>query len=271
MLTPEGYLSVLEGLYGALGLARGRQRLVYWDGGAPGPVAYCFANDTGGYDLPARAYTDDRFAFALAASLQPRFRPGVDVSLPTPWTENVRRYAPRLGPQRAYFLTFKGSFATSKPYGDVRSRAAAALHDPANGVIIVDAASDEGKLYDYDRLMFDTVFTLVLRGDQPYSYRYTEARNLFYLNLHSFPFPFSHSRAAAPPQAVCSGAVPVVVLSDGWVLPFASLRPFDDFGVLASEGELSTLVARLRGLSLGEARVSAVVDLGRRRSGCRLR
>lgn len=105
----------------------------------------------------------------------------------------------------------------------MRTRAAAALHDPARGVVVVDTSSPQAKDYDYEQLMFDTVFTLVLRGDQPYSYRYTEA--------------------------VCSGAVPVMVSSGGWVPPFTSLHPFTDYGVLVEEDGLGTLVARLREMS----------------------
>ena len=222
MLTAEGFLAVLEQIYGHLQLARGRQFLVHYDSGSPGPVAYQGQNrtDTGGYDFPARGYSDDRFVWALAFSLEQFFRPGKDVSMPTPWTENVRRYVAGSGTSRTYFLTFKGNFATSKPYGDVRTRAAKILHNPADGVVVVDSASD--KQYSYDKLMFDTVFTLILRGDQPYSYRYTEA--------------------------VCSGAVPVMVLSGGWVPPFSSLHPFTEYGVLVTEEEMPGLVARLRAM-----------------------
>ena len=87
-------------------------------------------------------------------------------------------------------------------------------------VVVVDSSTKEGRSFDYERLMFDTVFTLILRGDQPYSYRYTEA--------------------------VCSGAVPVMVASGGWVPPFSSLHPFTEYGVLVQEDEMPGLVARLR-------------------------
>ena len=228
VLSAEGYFSVLEQIHGHLQLARGRQFLVHYDSGSPGPVAYQGQNrtDTGGYDFPARAYTDDRFVWALASSLEQFFRPGRDVSMPTPWTENVRRYVARSGTSRTYFLTFKGNFATSKPYGDVRTRAAALLHNPGDGVVVVDSAGEAGKAFSYEQLMFDTVFTLILRGDQPYSYRYTEA--------------------------VCSGAVPVMVQSGGWVPPFSSLHPFTDYGVLVAEADMADLVARLRAMPAAE-------------------
>ena len=222
-LSPEGLLAVLEKLYRKLNLAPGKQRLVFYDSGAAGPVAY-FANRStpGGYDLPARAYADDRFVFALATSVAPLFRPGRDVSLPTPWTEDVRRYGARTAANRTYLLTFKGTFATAHAAGDVRARARAALHNPARGVVIVDAASEEGASYDYRLLMYDTLFALILRGDQPYSYRYTEV--------------------------VCSGSVPVMLSSDGWVTPFSSLHPFTDYGILVTDAELPGLVVRLRAM-----------------------
>ena len=224
-LTAAGYFNVLEQLFDAAGLVRGRQAMVYYDSGSPGPVAYTGQGrtDTGGYDFPPPAYADNRFIFAIASSLAQYFRPGRDVSMPTPWTENVRRYAARSGPQRAYFLTFKGNFATSKPFGDVRTRAAVLLHNPAEGVVVVDSKSPAGRAFDYEKLMFDTTFTLILRGDQPYSYRYTEA--------------------------VCSGGVPVMVASGGWVPPFSSLHPFTDYGVLVEEADMGTLVARLRAMT----------------------
>jgi len=226
LLPSPGFYAVLDELYRRLELEAGRQRLVFYDSGSPGPVAYSGQNrsETGGYDFPPAAYADGRMAYALASSLQPFFRPGVDISLPTPWTENVRRYvAHASSSQRTYFLTFKGNFATSRPFGDVRTRAAAALHDPLRGVVVVDSAAEGGAAFDYEQLMFDTVFTLILRGDQPYSYRYTEA--------------------------VCSGAVPVMVLSGGWVPPFSSLEPFTSYGVAVEEAELGGLVARLRAMT----------------------
>ena len=224
VLSSDGYFAVLEQLFDKLQLQRGRQFLVYYDSGSPGPVAYTNQNrtDTGGYDFSFDVYKDDRFVWALASSLERFFRHGRDISLPTPWTENVRRYTANTGSQRTYFLTFKGNFATSRPFGDVRTRAAAILHAPERGVVVVDSKGDEGKKYDYEKLMFDTVFTLILRGDQPYSYRYTEV--------------------------VCSGAVPVMVLSDGWVPPFSSLHPFTEYGVEVTEEDMPTLVGKLRAM-----------------------
>lgn len=70
--------------------------------------------------------------------------------------------------------------------------------------------------------MTNTSFTLALRGDVEFSYRFTEA--------------------------VCSGAVPVLV-ADGWVPPFNSLVPFDNYGVRVSEDRLDTLLPTLRGIS----------------------
>ena len=223
VLSERGYFAVLEQLYERLGLKRG-QFLVYYDSGSPGPVAYQGQNrtDTGGYDFPFEVYADDRFVWALASSLQRFFRPGRDVSLPTPWTENVRRYTAKTRTQRTYFLTFKGNFGTAEPFGDIRTRAAKLMHAPERGVVIVDTRKPEAKAWDYEALMFDTTFTLILRGDQPYSYRYTEV--------------------------ICSGAVPVMVKSGGWIPPFSSLHPFSEYGIAFEEDEMPTLVARLRAM-----------------------
>ena len=220
--SSDGVFEVLEKLYRQLNFVPGRQSLVFFDSGAAGPVAYADQSRPGSYFLPARAYRDERFIFALASSLQQRFRHGRDISLPTPWTEDVRRYGVRTGANRTYFLTFKGSFATARAFGNVRERARRVLHDPALGIIVVDSKSEEGSTYGYQRLMYDTVFALILRGDQPYSYRYTEV--------------------------VCSGAVPVMVLSDGWVPPFSSLHPFTEYGVEVTEEDMPTLVGKLRAM-----------------------
>jgi len=231
-LGPEGVLGVMEQLWLALRLVEGRQRLAFFDSGPPGPVAYALASPPrpAGWDLPPRAYGDPRFAFASANAVPPHFRQGRDVSLPTPWTEDVSRFLFRnASGAPSYLLTFKGDFATSAArWGgrDVRARAAALLHRPAEGVVVVDSKSAEGAAFDYARLMFDTRFALILRGDQPYSYRFT--------------------------QAVCANAVPVLVEGDGWTPPFHSLQPFSSYGVLVAEEELGTLLARLRAMPAGE-------------------
>ena len=222
-LSPEGMLAVLETLYRRLNLQPGRQFLVFYDSGPAGPFVYGNTTFAGGYDLPDRAYQDERFIFALANSLESRFRHGRDVSLPTPWTEDVLRYNVRTGVNRTYFLTFKGNFATSGPYGDVRRRARQVLHNPAEGIVIVDSNSTEGQSYDFRRLMYDTTFALILRGDQQYSYRYTEV--------------------------VCCGAVPVMVASPGWVPPFSNLHAFSEYGILVQPEELATLLTVLRALT----------------------
>jgi hypothetical protein len=226
VLSREALLALLEDLYQWLNFVPGRQYLVFYDSGAAGPVAYTNQTYSGGYYLPERAYADERFIFALASSLESRFRLGHDVSLPTPWTEDVRRYSVCSGANRTYFLTFKGDFSTARLAGDVRQRAMQALHDPSNGVVVVDTATEEGARYEFRKLMYDTTFALIIRGDQPYSYRYTEA--------------------------VCSGAVPVMVASDGWVPPFSTLHSFSEYGILVHLADLPHLVAQLRALPLAE-------------------
>ena len=234
-LSPAGLYAVLLQLRDALRL-RPQQRLVFYDSGAAGPVALRGrAGAVGGYTaLPPAAYADPRLAFALATTLRGRYRPGVDVSLPTPWSEALGRYtahggAPAARPPAPYLLTFKGNMATSRPYGNVRARARAALHDPRNGVVVVDSRggpASEGAAYDYSALMFNTRFALILRGDQPYSYRFTEV--------------------------VCSGAVPVLVAPADWVTPFEDAANFSSYGLLVGDDQLAGLAERLRSLPAGE-------------------
>jgi hypothetical protein len=131
--------------------------------------------------------------------------------------------------RRNYFLTFLGNFH-SHP---VRPRFGQMLHDPSEGVIVVDSHSTEAVLYDFTDLLVNTSFTLVLRGDKEFSYRFTEA--------------------------VCSGSVPVLV-SDGWIVPFSQhLVPFQDYGVQVSEdAEAGRVLSTLRALIDEEGRWEAM-------------
>lgn len=74
----------------------------------------------------------------------------------------------------------------------------------------------------YVALMAESEFALVPRGDTYYSYRLLEALSF--------------------------GCIPVV-LSDGWVLPFDRLVPWDDFILHVPEAEVMTLPQRLAALS----------------------
>jgi hypothetical protein len=133
--------------------------------------------------------------------------------------------------RRKYFLTFLGNFQ-SHP---VRSRFGQMLHDPSEGVIVEDSHSMGAALYDYNDLLVNTSFTLVLRGDKEFSYRFTEA--------------------------VCSGSVPVLV-SDGWIVPYSQhLVPFQEYGVQVSEdAEAGAVLSTLHALIDEEGRWEAMQE-----------
>lgn len=68
--------------------------------------------------------------------------------------------------------------------------------------------------------MTESVFTLAPRGDSRWSYRFTEA--------------------------VCSGSVPVIIGTDGWMMPLDHLAPFDPYGIFipAKDGNKTIQVLR---------------------------
>jgi hypothetical protein len=115
------------------------------------------------------------------------------------------------------FLTFKGRFSTSK----VRQKLGK-LHDPENGIIIVDSSVEASEQYAYELVMSDTVYTLVVRGDNEFSYRFSES--------------------------VCSGAIPILI-ADDWVPPFESLLPFAMYGVVIRESDVNQMVTALKNIA----------------------
>lgn len=105
--------------------------------------------------------------------------------------------------QKKYNMAFKGDIS----YKKIRQQALQ-YHNPGKGVIVVDSGDE---IYDFDELLFDSMFSLILSGDNEFSYRFTEA--------------------------VCSGGVPVLV-TDRWVPPFEGSVPFKSYGIKVSEADL---------------------------------
>ena len=187
-------------------------------------------------------YRDERLAFAKLNALEGMHRPGIDVSMPPPSHTTLQFVQHQALPDAAaaeagpagraprHLLTFKGNFNTNRRW---RGRLGA-LHNPAQGVIVIDTAKEAGSLegssgsssYDYAELMATSKFAAVIRGDVEFSYRFTEA--------------------------VCSGAVPLL-LSDGWVPPLNGTVPFHTYGVAAAQAEIGgALVERLRSMPPAE-------------------
>ena len=113
--------------------------------------------------------------------------------------------------EKRYLATFKGKLR----HNQVRT-VLAKLHHNDLDVIIVDRLDDS---YDYDQLLYSSVFSLILEGDM----------------LQTFHFA----------EAVCSGGIPVLV-SSTWVPPLQELLPFESYGLRFRDDEASGLVAKLR-------------------------
>lgn len=178
----------------------------------------------------AASYNDSDFIWAKLNILESRWRRNEDISMPPPPHQVIIPVAPLNAlekeieavesyerPSKEYFLTFKGNFATHS----IRSTIAK-LHNPDQGIIIVDSSTNSSSSWDFVDLMSKSEFTLAVRGDVEFSYRFTEA--------------------------VCSGSIPVLV-SDGWIAPFQSLVPFENYGIRISEDAVLDMVSTLLSVS----------------------
>ena len=167
------------------------------------------------HEMDSALYSDPMFSWAKLNTMVKHWRPHRDISMPPPATERLMRYKfdMRDKLKKKYWLTFKGRFATHPIRAEL-----AKLNNATAGILILDSSDEESNGYDYDELMSSSMFTLVVRGDREYSYRFTEA--------------------------VCSGAVPVL-LADGWVAPFSTLVPFQTYGIQIQEQDWQDLVPRL--------------------------
>ena len=169
-------------------------------------------------------FSDDRLAWAKLSTIDSFYRPDVDVSLPPP-AHDPLRFVPHIqalrGGSRApakYLVSFKGRLEMHP----VR-RELAKLHNETQGVIIVDKNDEK---FDYAATMGSSAFTLAVRGDNAYSYRFTEA--------------------------ACAGSAPVII-ADGWVPPFNSTMPLHDYGLRVREADVGPgMVERLAAIPAAE-------------------
>lgn len=179
------------------------------------------------YNFDEKLFTSPILSFAKLNTLTSKWRKGRDISMPPPMVDRPARLKYQEsevlgGKPRKYFLTFKGNFATSKVREEIGE-----LHDPENGVVIVDSSIRESDKYTYEEVMSDSVYTLVVRGDAEFSYRFSEG--------------------------VCSGAIPILI-ADGWVPPFESLVPFEVYGFVFKEKDIKEMVSDLRKISPAKAK-----------------
>lgn len=169
------------------------------------------------HQLDSALYSDPLYSWAKLNLLDKHWRPHRDISMPPPATERLMRY--KFGmrdTEKKYWVTFKGNLGRHPIRAEL-----AKLHNVTAGIIILDSSKEDSDYY-YDDLMSSSKFTLVVRGDAEYSYRFTEA--------------------------VCSGAVPVLV-ADGWVPPFNTIVPLHTYGIQIQEKDWQNLVPRLLDVS----------------------
>lgn len=162
-----------------------------------------------GQDFP-NMWNVSNAIIAKGNALHAMYRPGRDVSMPPPMTENLfmyRNFESMSSHPKNLLVGFKGEFSTHP----IRQRIAK-LHNPHAGVVI---ANKNDQTYNFDNLMASSHFSLVIRGHVPFSYRFSEA--------------------------VCHDTVPVLV-SDDWVPPFSELVPFESYGVRVAESNVDALV-----------------------------
>lgn len=164
------------------------------------------------YDLPdKRVYTDPNIVWALVGSDRWHYRAGHDISAPVGPTYRCKQpfesansglgrrmnmaLSQRLEDKR-WLASFKGNLDIIK----WRRHAASLLHNEKD-VIVVHTTE---KAYDFDDLLVNSTFNLILRGDTLMSYRFNEA--------------------------VCSGNVPVFI-NDFWIPPLNELVPIEEYAV----------------------------------------
>ena len=175
-----------------------------------------------GHDFP-HLWNVSNSIVAKGNALYSMYRPGRDVSMPPPMTENAfmyRHFTGLTAQTKKFLVAFKGDLSTH-----ALRRRVLSLHNPGAGVIVV-SKSDQS--YAYDELMSGSHFSLVLHGHVPFSYRFSEA--------------------------VCHDTIPVLV-SDAWVPPFSEMVPFESYGVRIKEADVEHLVDVLTNMSHSEREI----------------
>lgn len=168
-----------------------------------------------GYAMVAKAGWHSRF-----------FRPSFDVSLPLPPSRSFKdldkgwdQWAQDPVRKPRYFATFQG--ALSAPVREALTE----LHDPMQGIVVVDRSECKYFKHDYIELLRETQFAFCPRGNGLMSYRLAEA--------------------------VLAGAIPVII-GDGAILPFDDLLDWRSVAVVLSESQVPNAIEILRSLSQQE-------------------
>lgn len=187
-----------------------------------------------GQKLPFRNefVTSEQLALVTMSSHSTQMQLSVDQGLPPPANKPAVLTAPEMHEiqtcaseaKRPYLLTFSGDYKRD----DIRkelakldtttksqsSRGRTATTNSSHLVLVTDSAHlRQHTKYSYEQLMVQSKFVAAPRGDNPFSYRFTEA--------------------------LSAGAIPVL-LSDEWVLPFRrELVHWDDCVITIPEKEVA--------------------------------
>lgn len=170
------------------------------------------------YALPKAEYAVEGRIWAKGDSLAPYYRPHLDISMP-PASFPRCRQTPRKAYEdpvsaKRYFVSFQGQMRTP-----VRQTLQQLVNNDVDQIVLDKSSPSH---HDYDELLHDSRFNLILAGDVPFSYRFNEA--------------------------VCSGGVPVLV-TEQWIPPLSEFLDFDSYGVLVKESDIHNLVPRLRAMT----------------------
>ena len=113
---------------------------------------------------------------------------------------------------KKYLLSFKGDLG----FGPNRSFRRNTLKEIINLEIRDSLIVDRDHEIDYQELIKNSLFSLVLDGDCHWSYRLTEVVNM--------------------------GSIPVIVVEDDWTnIPFSNLLDYTDFSILVHKNKISSL------------------------------
>eukprot|EP00475_Leptophrys_vorax_P043819 TRINITY_DN854_c0_g1_i1.p1 TRINITY_DN854_c0_g1~~TRINITY_DN854_c0_g1_i1.p1 ORF type:complete len:414 (-),score=94.26 TRINITY_DN854_c0_g1_i1:1198-2439(-) len=175
----------------------------------------------------------DRVITACYSCVEGRFKHGRDIGIApnaiVPFEVSLEQVKERCRNSK-YLFTFKGA---GRDQGTGLRRRVADLHNGADMILLIDdeqraggtTRMNDSKVVEYAELMENTQFGAVMRGDDSFSFRFTEV--------------------------LSAGVIPVIY-SDGLVLPFEEFINWDEVAVRIPESQVHLTESILRSFSLDE-------------------
>lgn len=126
----------------------------------------------------------------------------------------IKKYIFNKNIDKKYFLSFKGNFSASENRINVIKKFEKYNSDKN---IIIDRNDNN---YDYDDLMNNSLFGVVVEGDLPWSYRFTECIN--------------------------SGTIPIIIKPKNKnIFAFSELIDYSSFSIIKDENEIDNLMQNI--------------------------